>query len=215
VGVSVTRITPALQRALGLGSDHGALVQDVTPDSAAERAGLRPYDVITSADAVEIRSDDDLIRHITARAPGTISSFQLLRGDVAQTVSVKLSDRPVPAAALGRFRKTGVQPAAGREQGPLGFLVRDLDPASALRKALPDVIQGVLVADVDAAGPARIAHLRPGQLVLELNRRPTPTAQTFQAALASLPPGTAAALLIYDPITEQRLLVSISPDRYE
>ncbi len=116
---------------------------------------------------------------------------------------------------MGRFRKTGVQPAAGREQGPLGFVVRDLDPASSLRKTLPTVIQGVLIADVDAAGPGRLAHLRPGQLVLEMNRRPTTSAQAFQAALAGLTPGSIAALLIYDPITEQRLLVSISPDRYE
>jgi serine protease Do len=84
-----------------------------------------------------------------------------------------------------------------------------------LRRSLPDSIQGVLIVDVDAAGPARQARLRPGELVLEINRRPTPTAAEFEKALARVTGGKAVAVLVYDPITEQRYLMPIVPDRNE
>jgi serine protease Do len=215
VGVGVTRVTPALQRALSLSVDRGALVQDVTTDTPADRAGLRTYDVIVAADTVPIGSDDQLIRHIAARAPGTLTSLEVLRGEERRSVSVKLTERPIPAASQGRARRAEARPASGRDQGPLGLTVRELDAASALRRALPDSIQGVVVVDVDAAGPARLARVRPGQIVLELNRRPTRTVAAFQAAVGALGPGVAAAALIYDPIADQRVLIAIVPDGLE
>jgi membrane-associated protease RseP (regulator of RpoE activity) len=61
------------------GINRGAIVQDVTPGSPADRIGLRPYDVILSFDGKEVVSDDDLIRTIAARAPGSAVDFQVLR----------------------------------------------------------------------------------------------------------------------------------------
>jgi S1-C subfamily serine protease len=91
--------------------------------------------------------------------------------------------------------------------------VRDLYVGSALRKALPDSIHGVVVVEVDPAGPARLARVRVGQIVLEVNRQATPTADAFDAAVAAIAPGSAAVALVYDPITGQRALVAIVPDK--
>ena len=213
LGLGVIRITPALQGALALGVEAGALVQDVTADPPAERAGLRAYDVVVTADGEAISSDEDLIRHVSAKSPGTIAALGVVRDRAKIDVAVKLTERPVPVAAQGRSRRGDAVPAAGREQGPLGLTVRDLDQALALRRAVPSNIRGVVVVDVDPAGPARLARMRPGQIVLEVNRRPTPTAATFHTALGAIHPGSAAVVLLYDPITDQRLLVTVVPDR--
>ena len=50
LGVALRDVDADVQQALGLGGAAGALVQDVTPGSPAERAGLRPYDLITAID---------------------------------------------------------------------------------------------------------------------------------------------------------------------
>ena len=215
LGAGITSLTPALQLALGLPVGQGALVEDVPANSPAERAGLRPYDVIGTADGVEMRSSEDLLRHVAARAPGTATSLDVLRAGNRHKVIAKLAERPIPAASARRSPRTEARLAAEREQDPLGFSVRVLDPASALRRALPESVQGLVVVDVDPAGPARVARLRPGQIVLEINRQPTLGVAAFHAAVRAIPPGGAAAVLVYDPISNQRVLVAIVPDRKE
>jgi serine protease Do len=67
IGVTLTDVTPALQRALGLSVGAGAMVQDVTPHSPAERAGLRAYDVIVEVEGGKVASNQELIQNISAR----------------------------------------------------------------------------------------------------------------------------------------------------
>lgn len=213
IGVGLTQVTPALRRALGLTVDRGALVQEVPTDTPADRAGLRTYDVIVSADDLAIRSDEELIRYISGRVPGTAARLGVVRQAERRTVHVKLAERPVPETARRRTEQaTDARPASGREQGPLGLTVRDLDRATAMRQALPDTVQGVIVVDVDPAGPARLARLRPGHVILEINRRRVESAEAFQALMAALKPGDVVAALIYDKVTDQRVLVTIVSD---
>jgi serine protease Do len=212
-GIGVTAVTPALQEALHLGTSRGALVQNIAPESPAERAGLRLYDVAVGVDGRPVTSDEDVIRLISAGTPGTAMRLDIVRDSGRQEVVVKLVERPLPTSIATRLRRADARRASGSEFGALGFKVADLDPSSPLRRSLPSTVTGVAVVDVDPAGPARLVRLRPGQVVLELNRRPTPNAAAFHAALAGLPESTAAALLVYDPIADQRVLIAVEPDR--
>ncbi len=214
IGVGLAALTPVLQQGLRLGPSRGALVQNVSPDTPAERAGLRTYDVITSADGIAIRSDDDLIRYIAARAPGNLTTLDVWRDGATRSLEVKLTERPPAETARGRTGRGNrqVQPATGREQGLLGFTVRDLDPAIIARQNLPAGIEGVQVVDVDPAGPARLARVRTGHIVLEVNRRRVTSAAEFLAVVASLKPGQVAALLLYDQLSDQRIIAAILTD---
>ena len=213
IGVGLTTLTPAFSRALGLSANSGALVQDVPIDTPAERSGLRAYDVIVSADDVAVRTDEDLSRHIAARTPGTTTSLGVIREGVRQTIVVKLTERPLPESSQRRLTSASdARPASARDQGPLGLTVRDLDRATAMRQSIPDTIQGVVVVDVDPAGPGRLARLRPGHLILEINRRPVTSAAAFQRALAELKPGDVVVLLVFDQLLDQRILVAIATD---
>src|SRR5450631_541789 len=71
MGVGLRGVDADLEQSLKLSVDHGALVQDITAGSPADRAGVRPSDVITALDDRAIATDDQLIREIAARAPGT------------------------------------------------------------------------------------------------------------------------------------------------
>lgn len=214
VGLGVTQVTPPLKQALGLAVDRGALVQDVIAEAPADRAGVRRYDVIVSADGLSIRNDEDFQKHVAARAPGTPTTLDIVRDGARERIVVKVAERPVPVSAQSSaLRKTDVQPAVRREQGPLGMTVRNLDEQSPLRRVFPEGLMGVVVVEVDAAGPARLARIRPGQLVLEVNRRTVTSMATFEAAVAAVPPGVNAVMLVYDPLTNQRQLIAVVPDR--
>ncbi|HEX7778896.1 MAG TPA: trypsin-like peptidase domain-containing protein [Vicinamibacterales bacterium] len=214
IGVGLTDLTPSLHRALGLEPERGALVQDVNPGTPAERAGLRPYDVIVAADHRPIRSDEDLIRYIAGRQPGAQATLEIWRDGGPRQISVKLTERPLPPSTRTRTPVSSqqVRPLAANDMGPLGISVKDLDAATMARNGIPSNLQGVLIVDVDSAGPSRLARLRAGHVLLEINRRRVANVQEFQSIVASLPPGTTVAVLIYDQLSDQRVIATINPD---
>ena len=183
------------------------------PGTSAERAGLRPYDVIIGADQRPIRSDEDLIRYIAGRQPGSQAMLEIWRDGSARQVSVKLTERPLPPSTRNRTQGLAqVRPAAGQEMGPLGLSVKELDAATMARTGIPSNLQGVLIVDVDSAGPARLARLRAGHVLLEINRRRVGSVAEFQDVVASLTPGATVAVMIYDQLTDQRVIATINPD---
>src|SRR5580765_8239549 len=135
MGVGLRDVDADLERSLKLPVDHGAVVQDITRGSPADRAGLRPYDVITSLDDRTIANDDQLIREIASRAPGSAARLHLLRDGRDQTLIVKLSERPARERPDKQEAPLG-PPERNRTDSdnlPLGLNVRDLDRQTAER----------------------------------------------------------------------------------
>ena len=75
MGVTLTDVDPDLQASLRLGAQHGALVQDVAAGSPGERAGLRVYDLITAIDGKRVATNDEIIREVARRGPGTVTQL--------------------------------------------------------------------------------------------------------------------------------------------
>jgi serine protease Do len=210
LAVRLTSATPDLRKSLRLGAP-GALVEDVTADTPAERSGLRPYDVITAIDGNPVQTDDDVLRYVSAQSPGTVSTLSIWRNGAVQALRVKLTERPLPRTARPLTTSVRASTMVHPEQTALGLTVKDADAAGVSRLKLTDVA-GVLVAEVDPAGAARLARVRAGHIVLEVNRRRVSTAAEFRAAIATLRPGDTAALFIYDRRTDQRALHSVVVD---
>ena len=94
IGVKLRTVDADLQRSLRLSSASGALVQDVAPGSPGERAGLRPYDVITAVNGTNVVGDDDLISTVARMRPGTSATLTLVRDGRVVSLPVKLAERP-------------------------------------------------------------------------------------------------------------------------
>ncbi len=210
IGIGLTNLTPVLQRALKLDPARGALVEYVSADTPAERAGLRTYDVIVAIDGHAVESDEELIRYISAREPGTTASLDVWRDAVVRPLVVKLEERPLLATLQPRT-PGNVEPAS-RDVAVIGFSVRDREVADWRRLALPDTLSGVMIVDVDPAGPARVSAIDRGQVLLEINRQPVTNEAEFRAVLAALRPGAAVAVLVYDPQLKERAIYSITID---
>jgi serine protease DegS len=71
LGVSTQTLTPDQARALGLAEPYGIILTTIQPDSPADRAGLRPNDVITHVNGEPVVVWQDALRSIAAMRPGT------------------------------------------------------------------------------------------------------------------------------------------------
>ena len=215
IGVILTDVTPDLQRSLKLPVSRGALVQDVAEGSPAQRAGVRPYDIILSVDGREIWTNEELIRDISGRQPGTMARLDVLRDGRHQQTPMKLTERPL-RERTDDDRDSGLPdrslPRQPPDEMPLGLTVREVDTGFARRLEIPSSIQGVVVARVDPARASFVPSIRRGFIIMEINRQPVRSAAEFQRLVSAARSGDALAFYGYDPALGQRTFVTATVD---
>jgi serine protease Do len=215
MGVLLTDVTQPLQRALGLEVARGAMVQDVTGDSPADRAGIRVYDVIVDVEGSDISSNEDLIRNISARQPGSVAKVQLVRDGRRLMFPIRLTERPradKPADGVEPMPGGGVRgqrPDVEAPEVPLGLTVREIDRGFIGRLSIPDYVQGVIVTRVDPTGAAFSAQVRRGLVIIDINRRPIRTVADYQRIVGGAKAGDVLAFLYYDPANAQRAVLTV------
>lgn len=212
IGVALRDVDGDVVKSLNLSVAEGALVQDITEGSPAERAGLRPYDVILSFEGRSIGTDDELIHEIASRAPGTPVSMQVLRDGHQIPITVKLAERPLRSRG-GVENPTSTAPRPARRNNEvealLGLTVRDIDASTAQRLELPKPTRGVLILGVEPLSTAFDAGIERGTVLLEVNRQPVDSVDAFTRVARDIRPGDVAALFVYAPDTEQRQLKTV------
>jgi serine protease Do len=206
LGVALRDVDADVQRALGLGEAAGALVQDVTPGSPAERAGLRPYYDIVPVDAQYGYGAGPTIRAVSRSEPGRAARLEFLRDGRRQNVTVRLAERPARVAPDAV--PAGRESARSRDLGPaeLGMTVIEVNPANARRYDVPAGLSGLLVQRVEPVSAAAEAGIERGQVVLHVNRQPVTTVVALRQAIAPARAGDPVAVLVYDPDLDQRLI---------
>jgi serine protease Do len=143
----------------------GVVVTKVYPNTAAEKAGLKLYDVIQSVNSQPINSAGELRLKIAFSKPGDTVTLGILRDGKKVSAAVKLgeyTDEEQKVAVAGN--QPGKFPAA---EG-FGILLQELTPE--LRKSLNiRTREGVLIGDVDGDSEAAV-QLQQGDVILEINR---------------------------------------------
>ena len=212
IGVNLRDLDEDLRRSLRLGTARGVLVEDVTPGSPAERAGLRRYDVVTAVGGRGVEATSELIRDIASREPGTRVGVQLVRDGRTQDVDVQLAERP-PREQI----EPAPQPAPARQgadgDGGIGLMVQDLTRQARSRWRLPAALSGVMVTRVTPLSPGDEADLRHGDVIIEINRAPIRTAGDYRQVAAAARPGDVLTFYVFDPATGQRALHTLRTER--
>ena len=181
LGVSIQDVNSDLARALGLpaGSD-GVLISDVSRNSPAVRAGLKRGDVIQKLDGVGVRSTGEL-RNAVAAAGTKAVKLEILRDGKPLSLEVKLGEMPKTAAG-GDPDGTGRAAPAGALDG---LTLESLTPVARQKYGIDsNVTSGVVVTNVGPASPAARAGLRPGDVVLEVQRQKVDGVERFKQLYA-------------------------------
>jgi serine protease Do len=178
LGVSVGDLNERLARQFNVPDISGALVEDVTKGSPADKAGLQQGDVIRSVNGSSVASKDQLTSAIASTNPGTTVKLGILRDGKAMTLSVTLGTRP---ANLGLTANQAPAPSKGTLRG---ITVNELTPDILQRLGLPAGTVGVVITNLDPSSPAAQEGLQPGDVIQDVDHQPVRNVQQFDALAA-------------------------------
>ncbi len=194
LGIQLHELDPDLQKLLGLRDPTGAVVLEVFKGGAGESAGLRRYDVITTVSGRGIADGDELVRTIAALRPGTPVTLGVFRDGRTLALSTRLSEREADDEEADPVVKPPATPVARGDA--LGLVVGEMATRTRSESGVPPDRKGVVVRDVVGLDPGTDA-LEEGDLILEVNRHPTPDNAAYKKVLATLSPGQSAWLYVY------------------
>ncbi|HET7061542.1 MAG TPA: Do family serine endopeptidase [Nitrosospira sp.] len=166
LGASSEDITYDLAGSLGLASTDGAIISSVEPDSPAATAGLKARDVVTGVNGRSVRNSIDLRNKIGLMPVGEILNLALIRSGKPLTVKVKIG-KPLDVASTEA--ETVPQLA--------GATVANFKSGS------PRGAEGVVVTKVEPNTPAWMHGLRPGDIIVGVNRKKVRSVTEFLTAV--------------------------------
>jgi serine protease Do len=178
------------------GFKNGVLVQQVQPGGPADKAGLKPGDIITTIDGRQIKDGDDLVTEIASRHPGSSIRLGFVRDGKPQDATVTIGDRDKIFADLGNPQANQAPDEGGNAgESKLGIVVRDLSPDTATRIHHP----GVMIQSVRTGSFADLQGLEPGYVIIRINKQATGNRDQFNAVVSKLKSGDDVVFEIVDP----------------
>lgn len=191
LGVRIQELTRPLAESLHLQTAEGVLVADVLRNSPAARAGLRRGDVIVALNSKPVQDGGQLRNTIAMTPPGTRITLQVLRDSTRREIPVELGELPHEQTA--RAGEESPQPPAR-----LGFNVQPLTPDVA-KQLGASATEGVVVQQVDPRSEAYQAGLRPGMIILQVNRQEVTDVEAFREAVGQADAAHRVLLLVQTP----------------
>jgi S1-C subfamily serine protease len=152
LGVSIQTIDKEVAEALDATVDSGALIASIEPGSAAEEAGLRVDDIITEVNGEKISGAAELRNAIGLRGSGEEVSISYIRDGKTRKTTAVLGQQQVARSVGG-----------------------DIHPGLAGAEFATSAEGGVEVTAVEPNSPAAQRGLRPGDIIMQVNRRPVRT----------------------------------------
>lgn len=191
IGVFVHTITPDLAEGLKLPRSHGVLLEDVSPGSSADKAGLKVGEIVTNIGGKPVGDVKEFATLLFAYKIGQAAPIGVLRDGKEVTVDVTVVERPDDPQ---RFADMVTGP--GNVVTRLGIVGVNVN--NELRRMLPDlrIPSGVIVAARTPSSSLLGDGPEAGDVIHALNNTPVKDIAGLKQALRDLHPGDAIVLQI-------------------
>ena len=179
LGATIRPVDQQIAESYGLKRPEGGLITAILKGGAAEAAGLKVGDLVTSFNNQEIKESRDLSRIIGVAQVGAQISVRYLRQGKSLTTTVKLT-----AAVEEKKDKNKDKPTndgAKALSNLLGVNFKALDDVDRRRQGIPNSVRGVIVQDIQRNSDA-VGKLRIGSVVTEVNFQPVSSPEQAIAA---------------------------------
>jgi serine protease Do len=197
IGIYFSQELPgAVNRVYGF--KNGVLVNKVEPGGPAEKAGIKPGDIITSVDGHPIKDGDDLVNEIASRRPGATVRLGFVSDGKQSDTSVTIADRDKLFAGRGSVPSDANPDDKGDVgEAKLGIVVRESSAAVTAKLHSP----GVVIQSVRSGSFADLLQppLEPGLVILRINKQPTGTKEQYDAVVSKLKSGDDVVFEVVDP----------------
>lgn len=183
LGVVIQNISDDTAQALELTAKNGAIVSSVQSGGPADRAGVKRGDIITAINGEKVDDSNVLRNKIAATTPGTEVKLTISREGREQELTATLDEFKAEDARRSAGTNSpgeGEPPAQNRR---LGLNLEPVTPEVAKRLGIEGGSEGVVVTQVDPAGPAAEAGISRDDVILEINRKSVKSVADVQAAL--------------------------------
>jgi serine protease Do len=191
LGIGMNDVTPDNAHFFNLQDATGAIVSQVTPDSPASRSGVQTGDVISQLNGEKIVDGSALQVAVSEMAPGTKITLGVIREGKPVTLSLTVGQ------FHGNTEVASNDGQDGPQSGKLGLAVSDLTPDARQQVNAPDQVHGVVVESVRPASPADEAGIQPGDVIVEVNRKPAQSASQFASEVHQNQEGKDILLLVW------------------
>jgi serine protease Do len=188
LGVGVRDLDPELAETLGLKQTEGIAVSEVVPDSAADKAGIKRYDVITEFNGEKVKKANEFRNRIAILKPGTEVELTILRDGKTKTITAKLGEQTPEMKAQKSTTETVQQ---------LGFEVENLTDELAGQLGFKNQT-GIVITKVAPGSQAERKGLNVGMLIMEVNRKSVKDIKEFNEAITEAIKTGRALLLVND-----------------
>ncbi len=189
IGIGISDVTPENAKFFD-NSTTGGVVTQVEPDSPGAKAGLQIGDVITEIDGQKVTDAGELQVTVAQKQPGSKIMLKVLRDGKSMSV-------PVTLEALGSHNGEGSDDSS-KAEGKMhwGIGLSNLTPEMRDQLQAPRDLHGAVIEQVQPGSSADNAGLQQGDIILEVNRHKVQSASDVQQALANVPKGQDALLLV-------------------
>ncbi|MGB6192775.1 MAG: trypsin-like peptidase domain-containing protein [Terracidiphilus sp.] len=195
IGISFrANLSGAVNRVYGF--KNGVLVQEVQPGGPADKAGLKPGDIITSVDGRPIKDGDDLVNEIASRKPGSSVRLGFVRDGKMTDTTATVGDRDKVFAELNNPQSATAPDQQGDEgEAKLGIVVHEASPntASKLHQG------GMVIQSVRPGSFGDLSQLQPGLVIIRINKQSAATRSQYDAIVSKLKPGDDVVFEVMDP----------------